>query len=185
MCTYVKSSTHSKVLHNSHSTLVFTMKEFQYLLCLPRKISVLSQLHIIHAPASISHTRRINFFQSTFQRKLICMRNGTSGSKNSSEWVEFPPPPKSFWKIMKYIFFSFCVQFTAWPNKMCQSTGYRLASGVNGWYTVCVEFQTKIVSRVYRAVLFTRQTLITNVSYNSAPLPLPVVIDKVVFRRMW
>lgn len=105
MCTYVKSSTHSKVLHNSHSTLVFTMKEFQYLLCLPRKISVLSQLHIIHAPASISHTRRINFFQSTFQRKLICMRNGTSGSKNSSVWVEFPPPPKSFWKIMKYIYF--------------------------------------------------------------------------------
>lgn len=67
---------------------------------------------------------------------------------------------------------------------MCQSTGYRLASGVNGCYTVCVEFQTKIVSRVYRAVLVTRQTLITNVSYNSAPLPLPVVIDKVVFRRM-
>lgn len=27
---YLKSSTHSKVLHNSHSTLVFTMKEFQY-----------------------------------------------------------------------------------------------------------------------------------------------------------
>ena len=112
---YIKRSMHSRVLHSSNSTLVFTMKEFQYRTPdLSRHISSVFLVEPLSYHSYILYmnqlpfpTHRINFFSINIPKKLICMRNGTSSSKNSLEWVEFSPLPKSFWKTMKYIFFPF------------------------------------------------------------------------------
>lgn len=86
------------------------------------------------------------------------MRNGTSSSKNSSEWAGFPKASEKK-TITSFFFFFFpaCIQFTAWPKGnvlKSQVTDLKKAaqlfsgiiyslSGVLNW-TVLVSYSCKL-----------------------------------------